>query len=62
MDQVYANYGIAEEAVELGFQHAVLEVSKNCEERKGRKWFQIYLIADAPPNPRHTVDPRRNQY
>lgn len=61
MDQVSANYGMGEEAVELGFQHAVREVYE-CEERKGKKWFQIYLIADAPPNPRHEVDARRNEY
>ncbi len=57
MESIKVSGGIAEEAVEIGLQHAV------AEEKLGRQTSiplkQVFLIGDAPPNPNETVVSRR---
>jgi len=52
MDKVSVSGGISEEAVEVGLQHALYEADNFGEV----PLHQVFLIGDAPPNPRNTVD------
>ena len=56
MDSISVSGGMGNEAVEIGFQHAVCE-AKDCGNIPLR---QVYLIGDMPPNTKQEVDSRRN--
>ena len=58
MNSIDVEGGMGNEAVEIGFQHAVNE-AKNCGNIPLR---QVYLIGDMPPNTKEEVDSRRNSY
>ena len=47
MEGIKAGGGISEEAAEVGLQHAYYEATKDPAEPLS----QVFLIADAPPNP-----------
>ena len=58
MDSISVSGGMGNEAVEIGFQHAVRE-AQNCGSIPLR---QVFLIGDMPPNTKQEVDSRRNSY
>lgn len=57
MEGISVSGGINEEAVEIGLQHALVEVEAGNENSIPLR--QVFLIGDAPANPTNTVLNRR---
>ena len=59
MKNIEANYGIYDEAVEVGLQHANVEAYTPSN---GVPLGQVFLIGDMPPNDPNKVEGYRNKY